>query len=465
MTAPSARPAVVAPTVVALAALALAGPLAVTEAAVPTTTGASTGAGAGASTGATASRVVLRAPQEVAPRTRFAVRGTLRVGSGRRTVTVSERVDGRWRTRARARTTPRGTFRLRLRSGAAEAERELRLRARGGGRLLATSRFVVRVAVPKAATAVTTSWSAPGAALGIPLPVTGLVHAPDAAGRTAVLQAALPSGWFDLTSTVVAPDGSFALAAPTDWLASLSTRVLVPETATSAEGASTTTPYAVTPTWTPPGAAGDWTELGPDLPLRHDPCRVVDYRTNLDGAPSGAAEAVAEAVRQVALATGLRFRHLGPTAALFDGRGPHAAYPSDATLVVGFGTAAQTHAPFGGAGRTIGWGGASDSRRARSAALGDVWRIVEGGAVLRADHPWQPAELLEALTHEIGHAVGLGHASGAEQLMFPVSDGANVVWGAGDLAGLRTAGLQAGCLTAPRRSRADDRPRGVVALP
>ncbi len=134
---------------------------------------------------------------------------------------------------------------------------------------------------------------------------------------------------------------------------------------------------------------------------------MIGYRTNLDAAPPGAAEAVTEALRQVSLATGLRFQHLGATTALFDGEGANAAYPKDATLVVGFGTAAQTRAPFD-TGPTIGWGGSAHGVRARSATLGQVWRIVQGGAVLKADHAWTPASMLEALTHEVGHAVGLG---------------------------------------------------------
>src|SRR5690606_7603419 len=156
------------------------------------------------------------------------------------------------------------------------------------------------------------------------------------------------------------PDGTFAVAATTDWLSSLTMRVVVPASAASAEGVSAPSALTVPPTWTPPGSAPDWAELRSAPPLRYDPSQGIGYRTNLDRAPASAAAAIPEALRRITQATGLRFQNLGATTALFDGEGPHAAYPGDATLIIGFGTAAQSNAPFDGASPTIGWGGSSD---------------------------------------------------------------------------------------------------------
>src|SRR5690606_25679077 len=151
-------------------------------------------------------------------------------------------------------------------------------------------------------------------------------------------------------------------------------RVAVAASAASAEGASLPSQVSVLPTWVVPGAAGDWAELGADRPLRYDPCTVIGYRTNLGPAPAGAEAGVTEALRRITQATGLRFTPLGTTTAFFDGEGVHAPYPADTGLIIGFATAAQTRAPFDGAGGTIGWGGSSGGVRARSAALGDVWK-------------------------------------------------------------------------------------------
>ncbi|WP_185995080.1 matrixin family metalloprotease [Nocardioides campestrisoli] len=405
-------------------------------------------------------RITVKAPRSAAAGSRFTLRGTVRAGSGVRVVTVTEKRGARWKKVGRDRTNRRGAFSVKVRAGGKERTRTFRVQASARGRVLARARVKVRVQAP---TTVTTTWPAATAPWGAPVTVTGVVSAADLAGRTARLQLKLPTGWRQVSSTPVAADGSFALAAPSDWLYSTRLRVLVPAGGGSSEGRSAPWGLTITPTWAPPGSPRDWTELN-ETPLRYDPCQVIAYRTNLDAAPPGAAEALTEALRQVSLATGLRFQHLGATTALFDGEGANAAYPKDATLIVGFGTATQTRAPFD-TGPTIGWGGSAHGVRARSATLGQVWRIVQGGAVLKADHAWTPGSMLEALTHEVGHAVGLGHADMPDQLMYPVSEGANPVWGAGDLTGLRSAGLLSGCLRPARASGDGDRFPGVVALP
>ncbi len=99
------------------------------------------------------------------------------------------------------------------------------MQATARGRVLARARVKVRVQAP---TTVTTTWSAATAPLGTPVTVTGLVSAADLTGRTARLQLRLPTGWRQVSSTPVAEDGSFALAAPSDWLYSTRLRVLVP---------------------------------------------------------------------------------------------------------------------------------------------------------------------------------------------------------------------------------------------
>jgi hypothetical protein len=64
--------------------------------------------------------------------------------------------------------------------------------------------------------------------------------------------------------------------------------------------------------------------------------------------------------------------------------------------------------------------------------------IIDGASIVVS--PRTPANLLhETLIHELGHAVGLDHAAGTDQVMSPVLTGAND-YQAGDLAGLRLLG-------------------------
>jgi hypothetical protein len=51
------------------------------------------------------------------------------------------------------------------------------------------------------------------------------------------------------------------------------------------------------------------------------------------------------------------------------------------------------------------------------------------------------------LMHELGHAVGLGHAHDERDVMFPViTTASRAQWGPGDLAGLALVGKGAGCI-------------------
>jgi hypothetical protein len=77
----------------------------------------------------------------------------------------------------------------------------------------------------------------------------------------------------------------------------------------------------------------------------------------------------------------------------------------------------------------------------RAGEATDHWTasgIIDGATIVVS--PRTPANLLhETLIHELGHAVGLDHAAGTDQVMSAVLTGANV-YQAGDLAGLRLLG-------------------------
>ena len=193
-------------------------------------------------------------------------------------------------------------------------------------------------------------------------------------------------------------------------------------------------------------------------PVRFNPCEPIHYVVNAALAPAGALDDLAEAFARVGAATGLTFVNDGPTdepAAVnrrlaqpdrYPGRWPpllvvwaHGgdfrmeptnpaggqAYPVDdvyvsGVLIVNVDAVAQDH------GRT---------RPASGFGEGTTWGRV--------------------FIHELGHVVGLGHVARSDEIMFPelgVQSG-YAEFHAGDLAGLRLVGKDAGCVDVPAAPR------------
>ena len=73
------------------------------------------------------------------------------------------------------------------------------------------------------------------------------------------------------------------------------------------------------------------------------------------------------------------------------------------------------------------------------------WKLYLGGSALltlQANAPSYARQLLAM--HEVGHVMGLGHAQGSEQVMYPVIQKNSATWGSGDTTGLREVGY-GGC--------------------
>lgn len=409
------------------------------------------------------------APAKVAKGTRFTIKGKVARGSGRRKVTVSERVGGRQRTLASAKTNRKGRFSIQVKAGSKTGQRSLRVLATKGGRTLASTTVRVRVTAesspPSAATSVTANWSAATTPLGTPLQVTGAVVDAEESTRTVVLEQRYEDGWGTVGEATTALDGSFALVAPSDWLYSTQMRVVAPATAASAEGASAATVVTTTPTWSPAGSPADWIGLaGSGDRFRWNPCQVVTYRTNFTLAPAEARVSLDQALAQVTRATGVRFQHVGETTAVFDGAAGHRSYEAGTNLFIGWAPPSHTLSPLNGS--TIGYGGIMTSKWAKD-ARGTLWRATTGGLVLNSEYAgWTTSMQVEMLMHELGHAVGLGHANGEPQIMYPIINGARLAWGAGDLTGFRGLGRQTGCTKVAARPVGARVPEGpMVAAP
>lgn len=197
------------------------------------------------------------------------------------------------------------------------------------------------------------------------------------------------------------------------------------------------------------GNASDYSFLRTNLkdgsPARWNPCRAIHWRVNATGAPVDGGQHIAEALRRISVATGLVFIRDGRTSILPDGR--TFSHWGSTDLVIGYATAAQRPVL---AGTTVGQGGAqlrlhTDGR----------WQIAKGYLILdRIDLAKKPRGFGTGNTqgavylHELGHAIGLGHARALPQVMYGRGSASSVAtWQRGDLTGLAKVGRKAGCLT------------------
>jgi hypothetical protein len=190
--------------------------------------------------------------------------------------------------------------------------------------------------------------------------------------------------------------------------------------------------------------------------VRWNPCAAIHYTVNasLAADPAGALADVQAAIAEVAASSGLAFVYDGPTtlvptnAWLDDGGAPSSG------LVIAW-------SPRGkGPGQSDLFGGDADGEGGwwESGVSADnqhwTWQIKRGFVVIdpagaRGYTPGFGAGQSRGvlLMHELGHAVGLGHAHDERDVMFPViTTASRAKWGPGDLAGLALVGKGAGCI-------------------
>jgi hypothetical protein len=195
--------------------------------------------------------------------------------------------------------------------------------------------------------------------------------------------------------------------------------------------------------------------------VRWNPCAPIHYTVN-DALAADRAGALADtqaAIAKVAASSGLTFVYDGlttlvPTHAWLDDGGTSTSGMSSGLVIA--------WAPRGkGAGQSDLFGGDADGEGGwwESGVSADnqhwTWQIKRGFVVIdptgAADYAagfgsGQSRGVL--LMHELGHAVGLGHAHDERDVMFPViTSTSRAQWGPGDLAGLALVGKSAGCIS------------------
>lgn len=382
---------------------------------------------------------------------------------GNRRVKLQVQVGGGWRQVAARYASRQGRY-----SFAAPTSRaggfHYRVVTQGNKRARYDASKVVALVVSLHPSTIAASYPGGSAKRGTTKVVTGRV-APVGPGRTVYLQRAVPGTWQTLASATTTTTGAYRLGLPTGVLGRWALRVVVvPTTTYAAAEDRKEKPYEVTPDWKAEGRASDHRFLRSPTP-RWNPCAVIRYRVNAAKARPGALKDVQQALHRVSVATGLRFEYAGTTSIVPMFKRQDFG---DAHLVVAWSnpkrsTWMRTHP------KALAVGGTSLSYSSGfvDGAGRTVVMPIQGKVVVNTETQEQmkagagsgPTRV-SVLMHEIGHVLGLDHATARTQIMYPTITGGDDWWGNGDIAGLRRLGGDQGCLY-----RAGSQPGARVAAP
>lgn len=260
------------------------------------------------------------------------------------------------------------------------------------------------------------------------------------AGRPTLLERRTATGWLTVGRGVTDPAGAYSFVLPTGWYYRGQLRVSLPATAAYLPAATAAFTTSVVPRYDPQGARSDWhlTTAG----LRWDPCAgPISYRVNAAGVPARRLRQLRQALKLVHQATGLQFTYAGTTSAV-PYRTDAGATRSEADLTIAF-AGARTVRSFGT--NVVGLGGFSWRGNAIVAGLVSLDRDARLADGFGRGPTWG-----SLMMHEVGHALGLAHAGGRQQVMHSgLNSRSHGSWQAGDLTGLRVQGAQDGCVVQP----------------
>ena len=205
----------------------------------------------------------------------------------------------------------------------------------------------------------------------------------------------------------------------------------------------------------PPGFAASFSPMMRDpsgAPIRWNPCEPIHYVINFSNAPRSATSDVKSAVERIEEASGLTFTFDGPTDEVLSSE--RESYQPDRY--------GERWAPV-----LIAWVNDEDNDiglELPELGLGvpipvlvgaGRYTYVSGVVAINADFEARPGfasttDHGSLVLHELGHVVGMGHVSAADEVMYPTADEKSPTdWGPGDRLGLALLGRASGCVEAP----------------
>lgn len=202
------------------------------------------------------------------------------------------------------------------------------------------------------------------------------------------------------------------------------------------------------------GSPDDWSSIsgtGPDgSVVRWDPCTPIRWTFNPNGADNTYPHALADlttSLSRISAHTGLQFQYVGASPIVPYASATAISPSDDATADLFIGFASRRDVPQFEQG-VIGLGGPLYYKPATDKTRWiDMAAVVFNTAFLDAtDTTKSSARVVwrSLMAHEVLHAIGLGHATGAQQIMYPYIQ-EHETFGAGDITGMAVHGATHGC--------------------